>query len=111
MNSPTIITPPRLADITCLTIEEAVKKIAGASITTRAPRGYSSDEVYLFGDEHHRSSVSIRNHSGMASLLITDPDGYFLFYGQLTLSRLNPERIAQLFYFSFDGVRYLILPA
>lgn len=62
---------------------QVVKQIKTAKITGRAPLGYSSNDIMLFGTEtpRRRSVVSVRNHSGMYSMLITMQDGSFLFNG------------------------------
>lgn len=55
-------------------------QIKNAEITSKACLGYSSNSIYLNGTSRV-NEVSIRNHSGMYSMLITNESGMFYFNG------------------------------
>ena len=76
-----------LDEITYQTFKEAVTKLLTAPITSRAPLGYSSDTILLFGDDgnERRNGVSVRNHSGNISMLICNRDGRFIFHGGFSI--------------------------
>ena len=76
--------------------EEAIFNAFYEGLETIRPLGYSGPTFLLFG-ESRKSEVSVRNWSGLASMLITDSKGGFLFSGHLPLG-LGLEVVAQQFY-------------
>jgi len=76
-----------LSEITLDTFKEAIFIAYRDGIKSLAPLGCSGDTVLLFSkDGSRKSSVSIRNYSGDAELLITDAAGGFLFYGRFDVN-------------------------
>jgi len=91
-----------LEDISFDTIYDTVKEISTATITTKSSLGYFSSDIFLYG-ELGQSQVSMRNDSGMVEMLITDPDGKFIYLGKLSLM-LPMGFIAGEFYGVFKAV-------
>jgi len=87
-----------------LTAVKAIKKLA---ITSRACLGYSSNDIYLFGFDR-TSGISVRNHSGMYSMLITDYNGGFLFNGSFSME-LSDKLAASCLYSAFKLVKHKII--
>jgi hypothetical protein len=98
-----------IKEITLDTFKEAVYKAVTAHITSIAPLGYSSPTYLLYGNEgnERRCGVSVRNHSGVVSMLITDPKGSFIFHGGLNKS-LPIDLIAKSLYADFKKVKKFI---
>lgn len=77
---------------------KVAKQIKTAQITSRACLGYSSKDIYLHGTSR-RDEVSMRNHSGMYSMLITDYKGSFLFNGGMAnIEKHTPQKAASIAY-------------
>lgn len=90
-------------------INTVVNHIFDAEITSRAPLGYSSDDFILFSNgQYTRSSqISMRNHSGSLSLLITDKEGDFIFNGGWSLL-LGSDLLSQVAFDTINTLKYLI---
>ena len=82
---------------------DTCNKIKNEPITSKAPLGYSTNSILLHG-ENRKSEVSIRNHSGMFSMLITTQDGRFLFNGGASM-KLTVETAAYILYMAFIMVK------
>lgn len=95
-----------LDQITKETFKEAVFLCYKDGITSKAPLGWSGDSIVLFGTEEdgRKSLVSIRNYCGNAELLITDMDGYFLFYGRFSID-LGIEFVVDQYWQIFNLVK------
>lgn len=77
------------------------KQIKTAEITMRACLGYSSKSIFIHGTDR-RYEVSIRNHSSMYSMLITDTYGHFLFNGGVAnITKHTPQKAASIAYFIY----------
>lgn len=98
-----------IKEITLETFKEAVYKAVTAHITSIAPLGYSSPTYLLYGNngDERRSGVSVRNHSGVVSMLICDPNGHFIYHGGLN-KRLPIDLIAKSLFIDFKKVRKFI---
>ena len=98
-----------IKEITLDTFKEAVYKAVTAHITSIAPLGFSSPTYLLFGidGDERRCGVSVRNHSGVVSMLITDPDGRFIYHGGLNKG-LPIDLIAKSLFTDFKKVRKFI---
>jgi hypothetical protein len=96
--------------ITYHTFLAAVKEIKKQQITSRAPLGYSSSDIYLFGNNifDRVSVVTVRNHSGMYSMLITNSSRDFLFSGKFGME-LPFSTAAKGLYSAFKTVKHKIL--
>lgn len=73
-----------ISEITEELFKEAIFLCYKGGITSRAPLGFSGDDILLLGKAEggRKGLVSIRNYCGDAEMLITDMDGKFLFYGR-----------------------------
>lgn len=90
---------------------KVVELISSAPIVRRASLGYSSTEYLLFGvyvPGQRQSVVSVRNHSGMYSMLITTNGGRFLFNGGFSMS-LPKKKAAEGLHAAFDLVKKSIM--
>ncbi|AIM37354.1 hypothetical protein KO02_12110 [Sphingobacterium sp. ML3W] len=68
--------------------KKTIQEVKGLPITDRATFGYSSHTILVYGHKNNerRCGISMRNHSGKISLLITDFQGRFLFNGGFDIS-------------------------
>lgn len=100
-----------ISDISIKTFEEAVEACFSCGIKNYALLGYSGDDILLFGSVNggRHSVVSVRNHSGMCELLITDVEGHFLYLGKYSPVLTHPV-IAFQFMEAFDLVKNFITP-
>lgn len=100
---------PNLSDITIKTFELGISAAFACGVTNRVPLGYSGDDILLFGSNQPRrkSVVSVRNHSGMAELLITDIGGHFLVLCKYN-EALGYQVIAMQFMEAFELVKNFI---
>ena len=98
-----------IKEITLETFKEAVYKAVTAHITSVAPLGYSSPTYLLYGNDgdERKCGVSVRNHSGVVSMLICDTQGHFIFHGGLNKA-LPINLIAKSLYADFKKVRKFI---
>lgn len=98
-----------LDEITLETFKEAVYKAVTSQITSIAPLGYSSPTFLIYGNEgnERRCGVSIRNHSGVVGMLITDPKGSFIYHGGINKA-LPIDLIAKRLYTNFRQVKKYI---
>lgn len=92
---------------------EVLKGIKNAPIANRALLGYSTASIFLHG-KNRDEEVSIRNHSGMFSMLITKHNGSFLFNGGVSMT--TPiETAAYILYMAFimlkDEIKFLPVTA
>ncbi|MBF03209.1 MAG: hypothetical protein CMP76_07930 [Flavobacterium sp.] len=76
-----------LKDITPALIKKAIQLTKGIGTISKAPLGSSGQTILLFSKtgspEITRSSqISVRLYNHDVELLITNKDGYFLFYGR-----------------------------
>ena len=82
----------------------ACNKIKTAEITSKACLGYSSNSTYLRGTSRV-NEVSIRNHSDMYSMLITDENGRFYFNGAVAnIKILTPKKAASIAYNAYKSL-------
>lgn len=84
---------------------EAMFLAYACGVTSKAPMGYSGDEIVLFGLSRPSrvSLVSVRNHSGSPQLLITDRVGNFIFLGSFHLN-MGIDYISRQFWLTFKMV-------
>lgn len=103
------ITKNNLDDITRDSFMDALVLAFRDGITSEAPLGYSGDDIVLHGLTRPRKSlITVRNHTGMAELLITTAHGDFI-----TLTKFNmkfgEEFISNQFYLIFKLVKDKVL--
>lgn len=95
-----------LVSITKNAFKKAIVLAFKDGIESKALLGYSGKTIVLFGyHEHGRVNlITVRNHSGIAQLLITNSKGKFLFLGGFS-EDLDYDMIAQKFYEIFKSVK------
>lgn len=100
-----------ISDINIKSFEEAIAACFDGGIKNYAPLGFSSDDILLFGNVNggRHGVVSVRNHSDMCELLITDIGGHFLCLCKYS-PKLTYPVIAFQFMEAFELVKNFITP-
>ncbi len=102
-----------LNEINLQLMKQAIYLCYRDGITTKAPLGFSGDDIVLFGEPQYpnpkggtkrHSLISIRNYCGSAELLITDTEGRFLFYGRYDVN-IGLDFVARQYLSIFKKVR------
>jgi len=95
-----------LEDITRDDFRDALGLAFRDGITSHAPLGYSGDDVVLHGTAKGGRSrlITVRNHSGMAELLITNAVGNFLYLGKFDID-FGDEFISNQFWLTYRLVK------
>lgn len=105
--SNSVVAAPYLEMVNYSLFLKAIRQIKQSAITSRACLGYSSNDIYLYGFDR-TSGISVRNHSGMYSMLITDSNRSFLFNGSFSM-KLSDTLAASCLYTAFKLVKYKII--